>query len=173
MGPLSPDQVGMLLASAAALLESEIRALGDQEAAWHPAPGEWCVKEVLGHLIEAERRGFAGRIRTILTDDHPTFATWDPPAVAVERKDCQRSWESLWAEFKQLRDDSIALVRSLRSADLERSGTHPQVGTLTVQDLLHEWVHHDRNHIKQALSTVQARIWPSMGNARRFTSPDQ
>jgi hypothetical protein len=33
---------------------------------------------------------------------------------------------------------------------------------------MHEWVHHDRNHLKQLLANVQARVWPEMGNARRF-----
>jgi len=41
-----------------------------------------------------------------------------------------------------------------------------------VRDLLHEWVHHDRNHTKQLLSVVQARVWPSMGNARKFAEID-
>lgn len=30
-------------------------------------------------------------------------------------------------------------------------------------------VHHDRNHIKQMLTTVQARVWPYMGNTQRFS----
>ena len=36
-----------------------------------------------------------------------------------------------------------------RDADLQRGGHHPQVGYLRVGDLLHEWIHHDRNHIRQ------------------------
>ncbi len=47
VGPLAPAQVAVLLASSTALLEAEIRALGDQEAAWHPAPGEWCIIQTL------------------------------------------------------------------------------------------------------------------------------
>jgi hypothetical protein len=45
------------------------------------------------------------------------------------------------------------------------------VGFLTVGDLLHEWVHHDRNHIRQMLANVQACAWPHMGNAQRFSLP--
>jgi hypothetical protein len=44
------------------------------------------------------------------------------------------------------------------------------VGRLTVRDLLYEWVHHDRNHLRQILANVQAFAWPHMGNARRFSS---
>jgi len=45
------------------------------------------------------------------------------------------------------------------------------VGELTVADLLQEWVFHDRNHLKQILSNVQAYVWPHMGNAQKFTTP--
>ncbi len=171
-GALRPAEIAALLSASAVTLEAELRALGDTEAAWHPAPGEWCVKEILGHLVEAEQRGFAGRIRTILATDRPALLRWDPAAVAAARGDCARPWPSLWDEFRQLRDESVALVRSLRPADLARSGRHPEVGELTIGDLLQEWVHHDRNHVKQALGNVQARVWPHMGNARRFSQPD-
>jgi hypothetical protein len=44
---------------------------------------------------------------------------------------------------------------------------------VTVRDLLHEWVFHDRNHLRQILANGQARAWPAMGNARRFSHPDR
>ncbi len=175
---LSPNQIAALLESTCALIEGEINALGDEGAQWHPAPNEWCVNECVGHLIEAERRGFAGRIRDMiaharlgsLTGAPPPepLVAWDQEAVARERKDCARMSLSLWMEFMGLRHDSIALVRSLTAADLERSGEHPKVGTLRVKDLLQEWVHHDRNHTKQILAVVQARVHPHMGNAQKF-----
>ena len=65
----------------------------------------------------------------------------------------------------------MALVAGLGAADLGRGGRHPKVGLLHVSDLLHEWVHHDRNHLRQLLANVQAFAWPSMGNAQRFSRP--
>ena len=68
--------------------------------------------------------------------------------------------------------DGVALVRGLRRADLARVGLHPEVGELRVDELLGEWVHHDRNHIRQMLAVTQARVWGQMGNARRFSLED-
>src|SRR5258708_30662270 len=51
------------------------------------SPGEWCVNEVVGHVIEAEKRGFAGRIRHILHEPEPELETWDSHAVAKERSE--------------------------------------------------------------------------------------
>ena len=34
------------------------------------APDEWSADECVGHIIEADRRGRAGRIRRILAEDN-------------------------------------------------------------------------------------------------------
>jgi DinB family protein len=168
--PLTPGEVARLLESAAAAIRAELAALTDDVLGWHPAPGEWCAKEVLGHLIESERRGFAGRIRLILAKDEPDLEGWDQGEVARARRDCERSAAGLVAEFDALRRDSVGLIAGLRAGDLGRGGRHPKVGHLRVSDLLHEWVHHDRNHFRQMLANVQAAAWPHMGNARRFST---
>lgn len=164
---LSPAQIAPYLEATCGLIESELTALGD-DARWHHAPNEWCANAVVGHLIEAEKRGFAGRIRIILASDHPELAGWDQVDVEQQRNDCARSTESLWLEFVGLRRDSLTLVRSLKPAELDRGGVHPTVGELTVRWLLQEWISHDRNHTKQLLAIAQERVWPHMGNAQKF-----
>jgi hypothetical protein len=166
---LDPGEAADLLAAAGEAVRGEVIALPPELSAWHPAPGEWCVKEVLGHLIEAERRGFAGRIRTIVAESEPTLQEWDPDAVARDRRDCERAAPDVLAEFLDSRRASVALVRNLGLADLTRGGHHPTVGYLRVEDLLHEWIHHDRNHIRQMFANVQAAVWPHLGNAQRFS----
>src|SRR5262249_11530544 len=169
--PLSPPTVAKLLNAAVATIHAEMAALPPPALAWHPASGEWCVKEVLGHLIETEQRGFAGRIRIILAGDTPPLETWDQEAVARARQDCARDWTALLAEFSRLRADSAELVARLRPEALGRGGQPPKVGFLQVGDLLHEWVHPARTHIRQMLANTQALVWPYMGNARRFSEP--
>jgi DinB superfamily len=170
--PLSPGDIRALLAASLATVEAEVSAMPRDVGQWRPAPGEWCANEVVGHLIEAERRGFAGRIRTIIASDRPRLEPWDQPAVAAARRDCERVGTDVVAELHVLRAESLDLISGLRPADLQRAGIHPEVGELRVADLLAEWVHHDRNHVKQLLANTQARVWPQMGNAQRFTALD-
>ena len=167
--PLTPGEIAPLLDAAMSTLRAELGALPDRVLSAHPAPGEWCAKEIVGHLIEAEHRGFAGRIRTILVGANPTLEGWDPDEVARARRDCARPIATLLAELAEIRPQSAALVRGLGADELARRGLHPKVGPLTVSDILQEWVHHDRNHIKQALAGVQAYVWPAMGNTRKFS----
>src|SRR5262245_303798 len=111
---LTPAETAELLRSALAVITAEGAALSDEALAWRPAPGEWCVKEVLGHLIEAERRGFAGRIRIILAGDTPELETWDQNEVARSRRDHERSWSELLGEFTRIREESAGLARGLQ-----------------------------------------------------------
>ena len=168
---LTPREAAGLLRATLATLRAESSALPAAALEWHPAAGEWCAKEVLGHLIEAERRGFAGRIRTILANENPKLEAWDQDAVARARRDCERDWRELLSEFSALREESAGLVAGLGAQDLGRGGHHPKVGALRVGELLHEWVHHDRNHLRQILANFQEYVWPHMGNAQRFSLP--
>ena len=170
--PLAPRQAAALLGTMPIVLQAEFDAAPEALLRWRPAPEEWCVLEVVGHLIETEERGFAGRIRTILTEERPQFTTWDPSAVAHERRDEQRDPAELLAEFIRRRTSGVAIVEALTPAALDRGGDHPEVGFLTVNNLLHEWIHHDANHLRQMLNSIQTYAWPSMGNAQRFSEPD-
>src|ERR1043166_8052710 len=160
--PLAPREVASLLESMRSAVAAEIGALSDEVLAWHPAPGEWCAKECVGHMLEAERRGFNGRIRTILAESEPALVAWDQEAVERERDDCHRTAADLLAEFNAVRADSVSLVSGLKESDLQRGGTHQKVGYLRVNDLLQEWIHHDRNHFRQLQANIQAYVWPNM-----------
>jgi DinB superfamily len=165
---LAPTQAAALLEASGAAVQAELAAAPEAALAWHPAPGEWCVKETLGHILEAERRGFNGRIRRILEEEDPALRAWDQQGVARERQDCARPTLELLREFTDMRADSLRLINGLEPSVLARGGEHETVGHLRVADLLHEWVHHDRNHLKQMLSNIQAYVWPNMANAQKF-----
>lgn len=169
--PFSHSGIGALMRASSEAAIAEVRALGTRSSI-APAPGEWSANEVLGHLIEADRRGFVGRVRAVVEHDRPTFETWDQPVVAAARHDAERDPEELIAEFLFERETGLDFVAVLDPALFARTGIHPVVGDLSVSDLLHEWVHHDREHIAQMLAVTQSLVWPSMGNARRFSEPD-
>jgi hypothetical protein len=165
---LTPGEVANLLEVIPAIVRTELTALPEGAINWHPGPEEWCAKEVVGHLIEAEQRGLAGRIRTMLETNEPDLIAWDQEAVERERNDCARDLSDLLDEFSRMRSESCAMVRSLSNADLQRGGLHPKVGHLRVNDLLHEWLYHDRNHMRQMLANVQSYVFPLMGNCQGF-----
>ena len=170
--PLTPDHAAALLLASVETLRREAEALGHEALGWHPAEGEWCFNEVVGHLIETEERGFRGQIERIIEQPGRLLPTWDPPEVAKERRDCEKDGMELLRSLEQDRAKGVQMVGTLTNDQLLLTGEHPLVGTLGISDLLHEWVHHDRNHVKQALSITQAYVWQHMGNAGRFAEFD-
>lgn len=163
---MTPREAAARIDAAGKAIEAELGTMPEALAAWHPAEGEWCVKDVLGHLIHTERLGFGGRIREMLAGPQPALkASGSAPSA------CGRSLEQMLTEFRQERVRSVALVAGLSDADLARSGVHEKVGRLTVNDIIHEWVHHDRAHLVQILGNVQANVWPEMGGAQAFVRP--
>ncbi len=173
LAPLTPAEVAAFLRAARDHVVSELTAMGDAIAQWRPTPDEWSANECVGHMIEADRRGFGGRIRRILAEDGVAEQGWNQLEVGAARRDRERPVAVILDEFVTGRDDGIAVVEGLRAEDLERFAIHDAVGRVTIENLMHEWVFHDRNHIRQLLANAQSRAWPAMGNARRFSHPDR
>jgi hypothetical protein len=61
-------------------------------------------------------------------------------------------------EFADIRQESLRELASLNltNADLERRGRHPDLGVVTLGQLLSTWVVHDLDHLVQ-ISRVLAR----------------
>ncbi len=169
--PRTSRELATLLDASRKAIVAEMAALGPH-ATERLIEGSWCANEVIGHLIEAERRGFAWRIRTMIAEERPHLQAWVPATVAAARHDDERAPEDLVAELNALRDENVAMVRALGPGTLARVGLHPQVGEVSVSEIAHEWVHHDREHLGQLLELTRRLVWPAMGNARYFSDPD-
>ena len=126
MDPIPPARIADLLSATPATVTAELDALGDL-AGWPPADGEWSANACVGHLLEAERRGFAGRIRHILAEDRPVLAAWDPPAVAAARHDDERPGSDAG---RRVRGVAVRERRPRPVADERRprEGGHPSRG---------------------------------------------
>jgi hypothetical protein len=63
----------------------------------------------------------------------------------------ERTLEELLELFARRRTESLARIRalSLSAADLERRGLHPELGSVTLGQLLATWVVHDLAHLAQ------------------------
>src|SRR3989442_14761110 len=127
--------------------------MGDDRG-WHFDTKGWWANQVSGQIVEAERRGFGGRIREILSGKERTSA-WDQAAVAKERNDCARMGQSLWMEFMGVRNDSVRLVQSLKPGDLGKGIEHPQPPPPTPPPPSHQPTHHHPTHTPHLPHTPQ------------------
>jgi ferric-dicitrate binding protein FerR (iron transport regulator) len=83
------------------------------------------------------------------------FAPFDRFAQFRESRD--KTLEQLLDEFGQLRSENLVALQAfnLQRQDLQRRGRHPQLGAVTLVQLLATWAVHDLSHLHQ-LSRVMA-----------------
>ncbi len=116
--------------------------------------GTWSPYDVIGHLIHAERTDWIPRLRHIMAGDSRPFQSFDRTAQFTDSHD--QSLGELLVTFAELRQKNLATVLQLNltNADLERRGLHPELGEVTLGQLLATWVVHDLDHVGQIARTM-------------------
>lgn len=86
------------------------------------AEGKWTVKELLQHIIDAERV-FCYRALSFARKDSAPLPSFDENVWAITAKAPKRKWNDLVDEFKALRAANIAFFASLDEEQLQQTGT--------------------------------------------------
>ena len=155
--PFVIEEAVAILSRTPSTLDALLRGLPDGWIAAHEGGDTWSPFDVIGHLIHGERTDWIPRARIILEHGETTpFETFDRLAQFAESRG--RTLASLLDEFAALRDANVRELASLdlTEADLDRRGRHPELGVVTLRQLLATWVAHDLDHVMQ-VSRVLAR----------------
>jgi hypothetical protein len=109
----------------------------------------WTPRDVVGHLISAELDDWIPRAEIILA--HGTDRAFDPfDRFAHVDRDAGVPLASLIDRFEELRGEQLTRLRDLvGEAELDRVGRHPELGEVTMRQLLATWAVHDLDHIVQ------------------------
>lgn len=102
-----------------------LRALGHltpEQGAFRYANGKWSVRQVIGHMADAERI-FSYRLLRIARGDQTPLASFDENAFADMSNADLRPIADLGAELVAVREATLALVRALDDESLRRMGT--------------------------------------------------
>lgn len=127
--------------------------LADLPKEWlHSNEGEdtWSPYEIMAHLLFGEITDWIPRMKIILSDEK--IKLFDPfDQVAQFEYAREKDLEDVLAEFEQYRAHNITLLKGLRltQQDLEKTGIHPRLGVVTLQELIATWTVHDLSHLNQ------------------------
>jgi DinB superfamily len=130
----------------------------------------WSPYDVIGHLIHGELTDWMVRARHILAGETRPF---DPFDRTAQFKGSQgQSLTELLATFAQLRRDNLneLVALSLTGADMNRRGLHPELGEVTLEQLLATWVVHDLDHVGQIARTMAKVYADAVGPWRAYLS---
>jgi DinB superfamily len=114
------------------VLRALVEGIDDARLRRRPAPREWAIIEVVGHLADTEERAL-GRVRRMLAEEDPALAPFDQEALAAERRYLDLDLEGELARLERLRAEHLALLVGLDGPGWERTGRHGQHGDMTVE----------------------------------------
>ncbi len=139
----------------------------------HGLPAEWLQKfegedtfgprEVVGHLIHGEKTDWVPRMKRILEHgDSRPFEPFDrrgfdePDSVTLA---------DMLDEFQALRAANLVFLDGLQLTETQLAlpGRHPELGPVTLGQLLATWVVHDLNHVGQIVRVMSARYDAAVG----------
>ena len=84
-------------------------------------PGKWCIKEIVAHLIDAERV-FAYRALRFARNDQTELPGYDHGRYICSSKAILRDFYQMLEEFSLLRQSTVALFKSFDADMLSRQG---------------------------------------------------
>ncbi len=151
------DQSIEILRTTPRVIEAYLSTLSKSWIKNNEGEGTWSPYDILGHLIFGEKTDWMKRIKIVLSDsDNKEFEPFD--RFAQLQEDQSRPIETLIQEFKDLRKKNLDELASLNitEKDLSRIGIHPELGEITLKQLLATWAVHDLGHIAQ-ISRVMAK----------------
>ena len=122
-----------------------LQNLTPQQANFAYEPGKWTVKEVVGHISDAERV-FAYRAMRIARKDQTPLESFDENAYVANANFGRRPLGDLLEELQVVRASSIHLAKSLDADALGRRGTASGHG-ITVRALFYIIAGHERHHV--------------------------
>jgi hypothetical protein len=146
--------------------------LGGLPEAWTAAnegPDTFSAFDNVGHLIHGERTDWIPRARIILAQ--PAVRRFEPfDRFAQYRESEGKGLAELLDEFATLRRDNLEILRSWRLSDrqLTLEGEHPELGTVTLRQLLATWVAHDLGHVAQTARVLAKQYRDAVGPWRAY-----
>ena len=150
--------------------------LGDLSTEWTAPQNEsedrpWSAFDVVGHLIHGEETDWIPRARIILVQgENRTFVPFDRFAQFESSKG--KSLGRLLTTFAELRSQNLDTLRGWNLTDehLDLEGMHPELGRVTLRQLLATWVVHDLNHIRQIVTAMAGQYSEDVGVWKEYLS---
>ena len=124
----------------------------------------WSPYDVVGHLIHGEKTDWIPRMKIILEyGETQTFEPFD--RFAQLQESAGKTILDLLETFTNLRTQNLETLEKLniKPKQSELRGRHPELGTVTLGQLLATWVAHDLGHIAQIARTMARQYHDQVG----------
>jgi uncharacterized damage-inducible protein DinB len=140
------DSVLSILPAQPAELRTIFSDVPEEKGTFAYAVGKWTIKELLSHLIDAERI-FAYRILRISRGDATPIEGFEQDGYIENSNANNRSFADLLEEFDLQRRSNMFMLNNLSDEAERRTGTASEK-TISVRALTYIMAGHIRHHIR-------------------------
>jgi rubrerythrin/uncharacterized damage-inducible protein DinB len=154
LGQRTPKEIVSILEKIPGQVEELIDGVEDRLLSNRPSHEEWCVKEIVGHIIEVEKL-FLKRVQTIIdSQGFPELPSAAPPWKLHEGKRYE-NWKGseLISQLKENRHATLDYLSNLKDEDWTRVGSN-QGSLVSLLDLGTWLTNHDVGHIAQIMRYI-------------------
>ena len=165
------EQARVVLERTPLTLNSLLRELPDPWLVRNEGPETWSPYDIVGHLIHGEETDWIPRARIILEyGEERAFEPFDRFAMFERFKG--QSMSELLDTFARLRAESLNELEQMKLTPelLEKRGKHPELGVVTLGQLLATWVVHDLGHIRQVVRVMAKQYRDTVGPWKAYLS---
>jgi uncharacterized damage-inducible protein DinB len=129
-------------------LSTLIQKLNKKHLTRRPAPGKWSIAEILAHLADTELAG-GWRMRMILSQNGTPVQAFNQDAWANTFNYAQRDSKTSLETFRMLRENNLALLKSVPKNLWDNYGIHEERGKESITHIVRMFAGHDLNHLQQ------------------------
>ena len=163
------DEVTGTLRRTPGVLDALLGGAPVERVTANEGPQTWSPFDVVGHLIHGEETDWIPRARIILAHGRARpFDRFDRFAQFAKSKNS--TLDELLDAFAAARRRSLDALVELRitPAMLEAEGEHPDLGRVTLGQLLSTWAVHDLSHIAQICRVMCRSTGDAVGPWRAY-----
>ena len=139
-------------------LEPEVIGLSDHQLDTPYRDGGWTIRQVVHHLADSHMNAFI-RMKLVLTEDHPTLKPYLQDEWARLSDAAELPIASSLAILKGLHSRWSHLLHNVMESEWQRGATHPEVGEMTLDDLLETYARHGVTHLSELTGLKKAKGW--------------
>ena len=165
------QQAKEILGRTPSTLNSLLRELPEAWLVRNEGPETWSPHDIVGHLVHGEETDWIPRAKIII--EHGEARAFEPfDRTAMFEKSKGKSTAELLDSFAALRNKSLRELEGMNLTPvlLEKRGKHPELGVVTLQQLLATWVVHDLGHVRQIVRVLAKQYRDNVGPWRAYLS---
>ncbi|HEY1192371.1 MAG TPA: DinB family protein [Gemmata sp.] len=131
---------------APAKLRAAVGGLTHEDLTARPGPGKWSILEVVVHIADSDAISI-DRMKRILTEDAPALLYADETAYVQELHTHDQDLEDALTLLEVGRRQWARVLRKLPDAAFARTGQHNRRGTVTLGQLVGDYIGHIDEHL--------------------------